>query len=40
MKYQELFNHMYDEHGLILLESEIREIVLIVLKIENINKDA
>jgi hypothetical protein len=31
---------MYDEHGLILLESEIREIVLIVLKIENINKDA
>lgn len=32
--YQELFNHMHDEHGLILLESEMDEIIHIVNKIQ------
>lgn len=31
--YQELFNHMHKEHGLILLESEMNEIIRIVNKI-------
>lgn len=32
--YQELFNHMHDEHGLILLESEMDEIINIVNKMQ------
>ena len=27
MEYQELFNYLYDAHGLILLQSEMDEIV-------------
>lgn len=32
--YQELFNHMHDEHGLKLLESEMNEIIHIVNKMQ------
>ncbi|OPC36153.1 hypothetical protein [Elizabethkingia miricola] len=32
--YQELFNHMHNEHGLILLESEMNEIIHIVNKMQ------
>lgn len=32
MNYQELFDHMAEEHSLILIESEMREIVIIVRK--------
>jgi len=35
MDYQELFNHMHDEHDLILLESEMQEIIHIVNKMQN-----
>lgn len=35
MDYQELFNHMHDEHNLILLESEMQEIINIVNKIQD-----
>lgn len=34
MDYQELFNHMCDEHDLILLESEMQEIINIVNKMQ------
>lgn len=30
MKYQELFNHLKDEHGITLIEHELQEIVNIV----------
>lgn len=33
-EYQELFNHLQDEHGLILLESEMSEIIHIVNKMK------
>ena len=32
---QKLFNHMADEHGLLLLESQMREIIDIVLEMHN-----
>lgn len=32
--YQELFDHMHDEHGLILLESEMDEIIHIINKMQ------
>lgn len=34
MNYQELFNYMHDEHDLILLESEMQEIINIVNKMQ------
>lgn len=34
MNYQELFNHMHDEHDLILLEEEMQEIIYIVNKMQ------
>jgi hypothetical protein len=37
MNFQELFNHMNEEHGLILTETEMFEIIHIVLKIKAIN---
>ena len=39
MEYQQLFDHMYNEHGLILLESEMDEIIEICNTInhENLN---
>ena len=30
MNYQKLFNHMYEQHDMTMLESDMREIVLIV----------
>lgn len=33
--YQELFNHLNEQHGLILLESEMQEIIKIVKKIQD-----
>jgi hypothetical protein len=33
--YQPLFDHMHDEHGLILLDSEMQEIIHIVNKIQS-----
>lgn len=35
MDYQELFNHMHNEHDVILLESEMQEIVNIVNKMQD-----
>lgn len=35
MNYQELFNHMIDEHDLILLEEEMQEIIYIVNKMQD-----
>ena len=32
---QKLFNHMADEHGLLLLDSQMREIIDIVLEMHN-----
>ena len=32
---QKLFNHMADEHGLLLLQSQMREIIDIVLEMHN-----
>ena len=32
---QKLFNHMADEHGLLLLESQMQEIIRIVLEMHN-----
>lgn len=37
--YQALFDHMYEEHGLLLLESEMEEIVRIVEGMTHIGKD-
>jgi len=37
--YQALFDHMYEEHGLTLLESEMEEIVRIVEGMTHIGKD-
>ena len=34
---QKLFNHMADEHGLLLLESQMQEIIRIVLEMHNEN---
>ena len=36
---QKLFNHMADEHGLLLLESQMREIIDIVLEMHNKNPE-
>jgi len=36
---QKLFNHMADEHGLLLLESQMREIIDIVLEMHNENPE-
>lgn len=32
--YQELFNHLHNEHGLILLESQMQDIIHIVNKMK------
>ena len=32
---QKLFNHMADEHGLLLLQSQMKEIIDIVLEMHN-----
>jgi len=36
---QKLFNHMADEHGLLLLQSQMREIIDIVLEMHNENPE-
>ena len=36
---QKLFNHMADEHGLLLLESQMQEIIRIVLEMHNENPE-
>ena len=33
--YQDFYNFMYQEHGLILLDSEIQEIIIEVEKLKN-----
>jgi len=35
MDYQKLFNHMYDEYGLLLLEAEMQEIIKISKELKN-----
>lgn len=37
--YQELFNHLSNEHGLILLESEMSEIIHIVNKMKSPDRE-
>jgi hypothetical protein len=36
MNYQSLFNHMAENHGLVLLESEIEDIIRVVEKMQRL----